>query len=208
VIITGAGEAFCAGADLASQSGGERLHTLYHMRNIGEAAHALAQVHQPVIAKVNGVAVGAGMTLALGCDLIYASDRATFGLVFARRGLSVDFGGSWLLPRLVGMHKAKELALLADVIDAAEAERIGIVNKVLPHEALDAEVDSIAERLAAGPPIALGMTKRLLNQAFDASYAQALEAEAMAQAVNSSTQDTTEAIRAFLEKRSPTFRGQ
>ncbi|HEX7096582.1 MAG TPA: enoyl-CoA hydratase [Acidimicrobiales bacterium] len=210
VVVTGEGDAFCAGADLASQTtvDGERLHTLQHMRNVGEAAHALAQVPQPVIAKVNGVAVGAGLTLALGCDLIYASDRARLGAVFAKRGLSVDFGGSWLLPRLVGMHKAKELALLADIFDAAEAERIGIVNRVVPHEQLDAVVDEIAGRLAAGPPIALSLTKRLLNQAFDVTYAQALEAEAMAQAVNGSTADTTEAIRAFLEKREPVFRGR
>lgn len=211
VVITGAGDAaFCSGADLSSQAGadGERLHTLLHMRNVGEAAHALAQVQQPVIAKINGVAVGAGLTLALGCDLLYASDRATFGAVFAKRGLSIDFGGSWLLPRLVGMHKAKEIALLADMFDAAEADRIGIVNRVLPHDRLDAEVDAVAARLASGPPIALSLTKRLLGQAFDATYAQALEAEAMAQAVNGSTKDTREAITAFLEKRDPIFRGR
>jgi enoyl-CoA hydratase/carnithine racemase len=211
VVITGAGdEAFCSGADLSSQKNadGERLHTLHHMRNVGEAAHALAQVQQPVIAKVNGVAVGAGLTLALGCDLICASDRARFGAVFVKRGLSIDFGGSWLLPRLVGMHKAKEIALLADIFDAAEADRIGLVNRVVPHDELDAQVDAIADRLASGPPIAISLTKRLLAQAFDATYAQALEAEAMAQAVNGSTKDTNEAIRAFLEKRTPEFRGR
>lgn len=210
VIVTGEGDAFCAGADLAAQTtvDGERLHTLQHMRNIGEAAHALAQVPQPVIAKVNGVAVGAGLTLALGCDLIYASDRARLGAVFAKRGLSVDFGGSWLLPRLIGMHRAKELALLAEMFDAAEAERIGLVNRVVPHDELDAVVDDVAGRLAAGPPIALSLTKRLLNQAYDATFAQALEAEAMAQAVNGSTKDTNEAIKAFLEKREPVFRGR
>lgn len=210
VILTGSGDAFCAGADLspAGEERADRLPTLYSMRNLGETALALSQLHQPVIAKINGVAVGAGLNLALGCDLIYASDRATFGEIFARRGLSIDFGGSWLLPRLVGMHKAKELALLADVIDAREAERVGIVNRVLPHEELDAFVRDTAHRLASGPPIALGMTKRLLNQAHDVTLAQALEAEAMAQAVNSATEDTPGAIRAFLEKREPTFRGR
>ena len=210
VILTGRGDAFCSGADLSPALDGERerLHILYSMRNIGETALALSQLHQPVIAKINGIAVGAGLNLALGCDLIYASDRARFGEIFARRGLSIDFGGSWLLPRLVGMHKAKELALLADVIDAAEAERIGIVNRVVAHAELDAYVDNIAGRLATGPPIALGMTKRLLNQAHDVTFPQALEAEAMAQAVNGATEDTPEAIRAFLEKRTPTFRGR
>jgi 2-(1,2-epoxy-1,2-dihydrophenyl)acetyl-CoA isomerase len=210
VIITGRGDAFCSGADLSPAGNPlrERQHTLYVMRNLGEAALALSQIPQPVIAKVNGAAVGAGMNLALGCDLVYASDRATFGEIFAKRGLSIDFGGSWLLPRMVGIHKAKELALLAEVFDADEAARVGVVNRVVPHDELDAYVDGVAGRLASGPPIALGMTKRLLNQAHDVTLAQALEAEAMAQAVNGATEDTTEAIRAFLDKRTPTFKGR
>lgn len=209
VIVTGAGDAFCAGADLSGTAdSAERLHALHHMRNIGETVLALAQLQQPVIAKVNGVAVGAGMNLALGCDLVYASDRATFSQIFAKRGLSVDFGGTWLLPRLVGLHKAKELAFLADIIDAAEAERIGVVNRVVPHDELDAYVDGIAGRIAAGPPIALGMTKRLLNQAKDVTLAEAVEHEAMAQAVNGGTEDMQNAIRAFREKREPTFEGR
>jgi 2-(1,2-epoxy-1,2-dihydrophenyl)acetyl-CoA isomerase len=211
VVITGdpEGEAFCAGADLVTQTPaeGRRPHLVDHMRILGEAAHALAQVPVPVVAKVNGVAVGAGLTMALGCDLVYASDRAQFGLVFAKRGLSVDFGGTWLLPRILGMHKAKELALLAEMFDAATADRLGIVNGVVPHAQLDAHVDDIAARLAAGPTIALSMTKRMLGQAFDVSYAQALEAEAMAQAVNNTTKDTREAMDAFAQKRDPIFRG-
>jgi enoyl-CoA hydratase/carnithine racemase len=211
VIVTGDpdAEAFCAGADLMSQSSSEhrRPHIVDHMRIIGEAAHALGQVPVPVVAKVNGIAVGAGLTMALGCDLVYASDRASFGFVFAKRGLSVDFGGTWLLPRLVGMHKAKEIALLADIFDAATADRLGIVNAIVPHDELDARVDEVAAKLAAGPTIALSMTKRMLGQAFDVSFAQALEAEAMAQAVNSGTKDTREAMKAFAEKRDPDFRG-
>jgi enoyl-CoA hydratase/carnithine racemase len=203
VILTGAGDAFCSGADLSGTAdSAERLHALHHMRNIGETVLALAQLQQPVIAKVNGDAVGAGMNLALGCDLIYASDRARFSQIFAKRGLSIDFGGSWLLPRLVGMHKAKELALLADVIDAHEADRIGLLNRVVAHDELDAYVDDVAARLAAGPPIALGLTKRLLNEAKDVSL------EAMAQAVNGATSDMQNAILAFREKRTPTFEGR
>lgn len=209
VVITGAGDAFCSGADLSGTSdSAERLHPLHHMRNIGETVLALAQLQQPVIAKVNGDAVGAGMNLALGCDLVYASDRARFSEIFARRGLSIDFGGSWLLPRLVGLHKAKELALLAEVIDAREAERIGVLNRVVAHDELDAYVDDVASRLASGPPIALGMTKRLLNQAKDVSLAEALENEAMAQAVNGGTEDMRDAVQAFREKRAPTFHGR
>lgn len=209
VVITGAGDAFCSGADLSGTAdSAERLHTLHHMRNIGETVLALAQLQQPVVAKVNGDAMGAGMNLALGCDLIYASDRARFSQIFAKRGLSVDFGGSWLLPRLVGVHKAKELALLADIIDAREAERIGVVNRVVAHDDLDAYVDDIAARIAAGPPIALGMTKRLLNQASEVTLAEAVEAEAMAQAVNGGTRDMRNAIAAFRDKRTPTFEGR
>jgi enoyl-CoA hydratase/carnithine racemase len=206
VILTGAGDAFCSGADLSGTAdSAERLHALHHMRNIGETVLALAQLQQPVIAKVNGDAVGAGMNLALGCDLIYASDRARFSQIFAKRGLSIDFGGSWLLPRLVGMHKAKELALLAD---AHEADRIGLLNRVVAHDELDAYVDDVAARLAAGPPIALGLTKRLLNEAKDVSLAEAVEHEAMAQAVNGATSDMQNAILAFREKRTPTFEGR
>jgi 2-(1,2-epoxy-1,2-dihydrophenyl)acetyl-CoA isomerase len=212
VVLTGdpEGEAFCAGADLMAQSAadGRRAHVVDHMRRLGEAARALSRVPVPVIAKVNGIAVGAGLTMALGCDLIFASDRARFGLVFAKRGLSIDFGGSWLLPRLVGIHKAKEMALLADIFDATTAERLGIVNAIVPHDELDAHVDGVAGRLASGPTIALSMTKRMLDQAFDVSLDQALEAEAMAQAVNAGTKDTREAMQAFAAKREPMFRGE
>ncbi len=209
VVITGAGGNFCSGADL---SGGgveeaQRRHQLGVMRHIGDAALALHRMPKPTIAKVNGVAVGAGCNLALGCDLIVASDEARFSEIFARRGLTIDFGGSWILPRLVGMHRAKELALLADIISAKEAEAIGLVNRVVPVGQLDAFVDDWATRLAAGPPIALAQTKRLLNNAFTVTMEQALEDEGAAQTVNFGTQDTLEAMAAFLEKRDPEFKG-
>ena len=158
---------------------------------------------QPVIAKVGGVAAGAGLNLALGCDLIVASDDARFSEIFARRGLSVDFGGSWVLPRLVGLHKAKELVLFADIIGAKEAQEIGIVNRVVPAGELDAFVEDWARRLAAGPPISLSMSKRLLNVSMEMSLAHALEAEAQAQNVNFSSKDTAEAMIAFVQKRDP-----
>ena len=125
------------------------------MRHVGDVCLALHHLPQPTIAKVNGIAVGAGLNLALGCDLIVASTEARFSEIFARRGLSVDFGGSWVLPRLIGMHRAKELVFLADIIDAAEAERLGLVNKVVAPGELDAAVADWAGRLADGPPIAL-----------------------------------------------------
>ena len=136
---------------------------------------------------------GAGCNLALGCDLIVASERARFSEIFAQRGLSLDCGGSWLLPRLVGMHKAKELALLAEVISAQEAERIGIVNRVVPTEDLDAFVDDWAVRLAQGAPLALKMTKCMLTDALSYSLNEALDAEAMAQTVNFGADDAREA---------------
>ena len=206
LVITGAGDAFCSGADLSSGDDQSRSGVA-RMRHIGSVALALHRLPKPAIAKVNGVAVGAGCNLALGCDLIVASETARFSEIFARRGMSLDFGGSWLLPRLVGLHKAKELALLADVIPAAEAERLGLVNRVLPAAELDAFVDDWARRLASGPPVALSMTKTMLNNSLMVSMDQALEDEARSQTVNFGTKDFTEAIRAFLEKRDPDFEG-
>jgi len=207
VVLTGAGGAFCSGADL---SGGGNLDAsgLTRMRHVGAACLAVHATPQPVIAKVTGVAAGAGLNLALGCDLIVASDDARFSEIFARRGLSVDFGGSWVLPRLVGLHKAKELVLLADIIGAKEAAELGIVNRVVPAGEIDAFVDDWAHRLASGPPIALSMSKRLLNQGLTSSLAEALENEAQAQSVNFQTADTAEAMMAFVEKRTPNFRGR
>ncbi len=207
VVITGAGGAFCSGADLGGL-GEIAVHRLHWMRSVGETCAALHGLPQPVIAKVGGVAAGAGANLALGCDLIVAADDARFSEIFAKRGLSLDFGGSYVLPRLVGMHKAKELAFFADIISAQEAERIGIVNRVVPAAELDAFVDDWATRLAAGPPLALSMTKKLLNEGLGMSLDQALENEGMAQTVNFGTADTAEAMAAFLQKREPRFTGK
>ena len=206
LVVTGAGDAFCSGADL-SDSGSRPRDGLARMRHIGDTALALHRLPKPTIAKVNGVAAGAGANLAFGCDLIVASESARFSEIFARRGLSVDFGGTWLLPRLVGLHKAKELAFLAEVIPAAEAERLGLVNRVVPGDRLDAFVDDWAHRLASGPPLALSMTKTMLNNSLMVSMDQALEDEARSQTVNFGTSDFTEAISAFLEKREPHFGG-
>lgn len=206
VVITGAGGAFCSGADIGG-GGVDESNGLTRMRHVGDVCLALHALPQPVIAKVGGVAAGAGLNLALGCDLIVASDEARFSEIFARRGLSVDFGGSWVLPRLVGLHKAKELVLLADIIDAKEAQEIGIVNRVVPAGELDAFVAEWARRLAAGPPISLSMSKKLLNVSMETSLPQALEAEAQAQNVNFSSNDTAEAMTAFVQKRDPEFHG-
>lgn len=213
LVLRGAGRAFCSGADLASAAtgrgaAGQGRTEIDNMRRIAEVCLALHELPTPVVARVHGIAAGAGCNLALAADIVVAGRAARFSEIFSRRGLSVDFGGSWLLPRLVGMHRAKELVLLGDVIDAAEADRIGLVNRVVDDEDLDATVADIARRLADGPPIALAASKRLLNAGPASSLAQALEAETFVQCTNFGTADTREAITAFLEKRPPRFQGR
>jgi enoyl-CoA hydratase/carnithine racemase len=207
MVLTGAGGAFCSGADLTdiSRGGG---HPLANMRHVGDVALALHRIPKPTIAKVGGVAAGAGCNLALGCDLVVASDEARFSEIFARRGLSLDFGGSWVLPRLIGLHKAKELAFFADVISAKEAAEFGIVNRVVSAAELDGFVAEWAGRLAAGPPLALAMTKTMLNGSFEASMDRALEDESRCQTVNLVTADVAEAMEAFVQKREPHFQGK
>ena len=216
VVVTGAGNDFCSGADLSGRGGNaaaagasagahNQVHHLAAMRRVNDACIALQRLPQPTIAKVRGVAVGAGCNLALGCDLVVASSTARFSEIFARRGLSLDFGGSWLLPRRIGMHRAKELALLAEIISANDALEMGLINRVLPDGEVDAFVDNWARKLAAGPPIALAQTKRLLNNSLNVTLEEALDDEAAAQTINFATSDTAEAMRAFIEKREPKF---
>jgi len=211
LVITGAGDGFCSGADLGDTGTAEAASgvggAMAGMRIVGNAALGLHDLGKPTIAAVNGVAAGAGCNLALGCDLVIASDRARFSEIFSKRGLAVDFGGSWILPRLVGMHRAKELVLLADVIDATEAERIGLVNRIVPHDEFADSVQEVAHRLANMAPLALAASKRLLNQSFAVSMAEAIEGENTAQALMSTTNDTKEAILSFFERREPRFTG-
>jgi len=211
VVLTGAGGEFCSGADLVAMGdGGGRTHShsYYSMREVTGVIMALARLPQPTIAKVRGVAVGVGCNLALGCDLVAASHTARFSQIFSKRGLSLDGGGSWLLPRRVGLHRAKELAFFADIIDAHEAERLGLINRLVADDELDAFVDEWAHRLIALPPIALAQTKRLLNNAMNVTLEEALDDEGAAQTVNFGTKDTPEAIAAWVEKRDPVFKGR
>lgn len=208
VVLTGAGGDFCSGADLWAPPGEAPPHPLTAMRQVSRAIQGLHDLPQPTIAKVPGVAAGAGCSMALACDLIVASDRARFSEIFAKRGLALDGGSSWLLPRLVGLHKAKELAFFADILSATEAEQMGLVNRVVPHEELDAFVDDWASRLAAGPPIAYSLTKRMLNNSIHVTLAQALEDEARSQSVTLASADTRDAFAAFVEKREPDFQGR
>lgn len=205
VVVTGAGGAFCAGADL---SGPREGHPLDRMRFVNEVALLLHELPMPTVARVDGVAVGAGWNLALGCDLVVATPTSRFSQIFAKRGLSLDFGGSWLLPRLVGMQQAKRLALLADMIDADEALRLGLVTWVVAPEELDGFVDDLTGRLAAVAPVAARQSKALLHENADRPLRDALASEARTQAVNFATADAPEAFRAFTEKREPTFTGR
>lgn len=205
VVLTGAGGAFCSGADI---SGADDTHPLYKMRRLSDVALLLHELPVPTIATVTGVAVGAGWNLALGCDLVVATPEATFSQIFARRGLSLDLGGSWLLPKLVGLQQAKRLALLAETIDAEQARAMNLVTWVVAADEIDAFVAELGERLVAGPAIALAQTKALLNEGADHTLREALASEARAQAMNFATADAGEAYAAFAAKRAPRFTGR
>ena len=210
VVFRGAGEHFCSGADVSGDDA-DRIegadHGLHTMRRIGDAVIALHALPMPTIAAVDGVAVGAGFGFALAADLMICTDRARFSLIFARRGLSLDFGTSYLLPQRVGLHRAKEMAFTAAEYGADAAREIGFVNEVVAASGLDTATADLAARIAAGPPLALSMSKRLLDNAAHQTLAQAVEAETLAQNVSFTTDDVAEAASAFVERRGTTFRG-
>ncbi|WBB60969.1 enoyl-CoA hydratase [Streptomyces sp. WMMC500] len=218
LVLTGAGGAFCAGLDLTGgEPGGHPLdvsgrgpgaHPLDEIRRANEIALRLHHLPFPVVAKVTGVAVGAGWNLALGCDLVVATPESRFSQIFVRRGISVDFGGSWLLPKLVGLQQAKRLVLLGEMIDAAEAHRLGLVTWVVAEEEIDTFVGDLGRRLAAGPPVAMTQSKALLNEGADRTLSDALAGEARAQTVNFATADAHEGIAAFLDGTDPVFTGE
>jgi 2-(1,2-epoxy-1,2-dihydrophenyl)acetyl-CoA isomerase len=209
-VLTGANGDFCSGADVVTSSGSEGFpgNRLTAMRLLAESVMAVHDCPIPVIVKVDGVSVGAGFGLALAGDLLFCSDRSRFSAIFAKLGLSLDYGTSWFLARRIGIHKAKELAFTAEMMDAKRAAELGFVNAVLPAGELDPAVAAVVERIAAGPPIALSMTKRMLDNAAGSSLAHALESEAIAQNVNLGTKDMAEAFRAFRERRAPAFEGR
>jgi enoyl-CoA hydratase/carnithine racemase len=206
VVLTGAGRTFCSGADIANSTSGD-VSFLTTMRLVGDVALRLHRLPKPTIAKVEGYAVGAGCNMALACDLVVAARGAQFSEIFVQRALSLDFGGSWLLPRLVGLAKAKELAFFGDMVTADEALALGLINQVVAADELDDLVTSWTARLVAAPSTALSATKALLNGGLMRSFEETVEAEAVAQALNVTTADSAEARQAFAEKRSPRFGG-
>ena len=210
VILTGAGGHFCSGGDVKTMR--QKRHTAAEGRGRVELLNAmvlrLVNFPKPTIAMVDGYAVGAGSNLALCCDLIVASDRAKFGELFWKIGLVPDGGGTWLLPRVVGLARAKELIFTAEVIDAAEAERIGLVNRVVPAADLARATHALAEKIAAGPPAVLKMAKHMVNRAATSDLASALDLEAFSQGVAIASEDHQEGLAAFFEKRPPKFTGR
>lgn len=209
VVLTGAGRAFCAGQDLRERLAPDAppLRDELELR-YNPIVRALRSMPQPVIAAINGVAAGAGASLAFACDLRIAAEGASFTLAFGRIGLVPDSGATWTLPRLVGAARAAEILLVGDPVTAAEALRIGLVSRVVPPEDLAAEAAGLAARLAAGAPLATTLTKRLLRAAADHDLDAALAAEASAQGQAGSSLDHAEGLAAFIEKRVPRFTGE
>jgi 2-(1,2-epoxy-1,2-dihydrophenyl)acetyl-CoA isomerase len=203
LVITGAAGSFCSGMDLA-----EPLipDPLTFMRRVGEFCRVLHELPIPTIAKVRGPAIGFGANLALCADLVLAAQDAVFGEVFATRGVALDGAGSWLLPRLIGPQKAKELAFFGAKVTGAQAHELGLINRAVPDAELDKLVEDWASRLAAGPRRALSLIKAELNQAYERSFSAAVEAEAVGQAHCFGSSEAKEGVKAFLQKREPDFR--
>lgn len=208
VYIRGAGKAFCAGQDLseALDADGEAMKNLV-LRQYNPLILKIRQLEKPVVAAVNGVAAGAGANLALAADLVLASESAQFIQAFSKIGLIPDSGGTFFLPRLIGMQRAAALTMLGDKVPAREARAMGMVYEVFPEETFAEESMAVALRLAQMPTRGLALTKKLLNQSFDQDLESQLEAEARFQAQAGETDDYKEGVQAFLEKRSPRFKG-
>ncbi len=209
LVITGAGGEFCSGADLGTDDLSSGAVARYRgMKVVDEAAMALHRISKPTIAAVDGVAVGAGMNLALGCDLVVGTDRARFSEIFVRRGLTVDFGGTWILPRIVGLQRAKELALTGRIVGAEEAVRLGLMLEMVPPAQLHGRAGDLADELAGQSPLGQMFAKLGLNGSFGISLSEALALEAKAQAICLNSEDVIEGVSAFLQKRPPEFRGR
>ncbi|MDQ3128808.1 MAG: enoyl-CoA hydratase-related protein [Chloroflexota bacterium] len=209
VVLTGAGRAFCAGQDLRERLEPDAAPLADEIRlRYNPLIRAMRDLPKPIVAAVNGIAAGAGASLAFACDVRVAAEGASFLLAFGRVGLVPDSGATWLLPRLVGGAKATELALLGEALSAADAERFGLVARVVPVEQVVAEAQSIAGRLAAGAPRALALTKAAVDRAWTSTLAEQLELEAELQGEAGATTDHAEGIAAFLEKRPPRFTGE
>jgi enoyl-CoA hydratase/carnithine racemase len=212
IVITGAGKAFCAGGDVNEfVAGTSRImpeNATSERPTMSKIVALINQVEKPVIASVNGVAAGGGCNLALACDIRIASDRARFSEVFTKRGVHPDWGGIYFLPRLVGYAKAAELIFTGDVINAQEALRIGLVNRVVPHDELNLATRDLARKIAGNAPLPIALAKRGLQNFYKMDLAQALDYEAYAIGICVNSEDRKEGFKSFLEKREPKFLGR
>ena len=212
LVITGTGKAFCTGGDLVGHPSFDKEDPGPVMRRqyVWEGNHlpvVLQKMEKPVIAAVNGLAVGAGMDLALACDIRIVSETAKFSAVFVKAGLMNDMGGSWTLPRIVGLGKALELILTGDTIDAQESLRIGLANHVVPNDELIPKTMELANRFAKGPTQAYKMIKWSIYRALNTDLATASENELFGQSFLLGTKDVKNAVKAFMEKKTPVFKG-
>lgn len=203
VVLSGADGSFCSGMDLSESVAPDELT---FMRRVGQVVTLLHDVPKPTIAKVAGAAVGFGCNLALACDLVIAGESAMFGEIFADRGLTLDGAGSWTLPRLVGIAKAKELAFFGARLSGTEAHEIGLANRVVADGELDDAARDWARRLADGPTLALSMMKRALNTSLETSFADAVESESVTQTLSFRSAEAKEGMKAFMQRRDPVFR--
>jgi 2-(1,2-epoxy-1,2-dihydrophenyl)acetyl-CoA isomerase len=214
VVVTGAGRGFCAGGDVKAMAEGREFaetgleEKAHGLRSKMEVSRLLHEMPKPTIAMVRGAAAGAGLSIALACDLRVAGESAKFATAFARVGYSGDFGGSWFLTQLVGTAKARELYYTAEIVDARTAAQLGIVNRVVPDDRLEDEAMTLAHKLASGPRVALRYMKRNMNAAETQTLAQCLDLEALHHTRTGFTEDHKEAARAFVDKREPVFKGR
>jgi len=212
LVLTGSGKGFCTGADLSGPRGqgptGPGAGREVMKQSSQRLIRSVWELEKPVIAAVNGVAAGLGSHLAFASDLVIASQDARFIEVFVRRGIAIDAAGAFLLPRLIGLSKAKELVFFGDDLGAGDAMKIGLINKVVPGDELAAAAREWAEKLAKGPTFAIGMSKRLLNRSLESSFETALEEEALVQSLVTQSEDTREGMTAFMERRTPQFKGR
>lgn len=208
-ILTGSGRAFSAGGSLKELAEGmNAIQCSDYMKDVNDLILLITGIEKPIIACVNGAAVGAGFNIALACDMIIASTNAMFSQAFAKVGLVPDMGGLYFLPKVVGMHKAKELIYTATVLNVEDAQKIGIVNKVIPHDKLESYTIEFAKDIAKGPAKAFGFAKMIMSRSWELSLSNVLQYEAFAQSVCMQSNDHKEGVRAFYDKRKPVFQGK
>lgn len=209
-VLTGSGEHFCSGADLSDFENVPKSapQMLSRMDEIHQVMRAIAYCPKPGLAAVRGYAAGGGANLALSCDLVVMTTDARFAELFVKRGLVVDMGGTFFLPRAIGLHRAKELALLGDDLSAADALGYGLANRVVDSEELDTVVKDLSTRLASGPPITMSLIKKAFNESLSRTYDDVMAQEGYDQSVVFGTSDVQEAVMAFLAKRQPKFTGE